>query len=333
MENAVFTRGQSNQRRRVAATGHRPGLLGAIVLAASLLLGPAGLGTRTASAQLNVEPKQLEGVGTADKRGERVNPDLVFTGHDGKAFRIGEYFDGKRPVILLLAYYDCPLLCNLMIDSVREALKTDRLRIGRDIHLVVVSIDHTNTQAMATSKRQEFLARYVHQDLSEKEKRSLVFVISEPGPVRELANTVGYYYRYLPVEQEFAHPPAIYFLTPDGVVSTMLLGVNTPARQVELALNEASNGRTASFIDTIAFSCFMFNPATGQYVISPMNVMRLGASTVAVLLFAMIGMFFLRSWLTGRRDRAAQAVQPDGDPAGARTLAAESTGRVTPAQH
>lgn len=290
---------------RLASVAQRGGFIGGkagwIAALVAALVWVSGPGAGVAAAQLNVAPSQVDGVGTADKRGTQVNRGLVFTGYDGNTFKLGDYCDGSKPVILLLAYYDCPLLCTLMIDSVRNAVnESERYRVGRDFSVLVVSIDHTNTVAMASAKQQEFVARYVHQDLTDAEKHSIMFAVSEPGPVRELADSVGYYYRYLPKEQEFAHPPAIYFLTPDGVVSTMLLGVNTPAKQVALALNEASNGRTASFIDSIGFSCFMYNPLTGQYVISPMNVMRLGASAVAVLLLGMIGGLFLRGWLKHR---------------------------------
>lgn len=262
-------------------------------------------GASPAGAQLNWEPEQLQDVGTADKRGEQVNPALQFTAWDGRSFRMGDFFDDELPVILLLAYYDCPLLCDLMIDAVRLALnENERLRPGRDFHLVLVSIDHTNTESMAAGKREAFIARYVHQDLTEVEARSVMFGLSEPQPVRELADSVGYYYRYLPQEQEYAHPPAIYFLTPDGVVSSMLLGINTPGQQVAMALNQASEGETAGLFASIVFSCFAFDPNTGQYTLAAMNVMRLGASLAAVFLLGFIGILFLRGWLRKRRAQA-----------------------------
>ncbi|MGP1347381.1 MAG: hypothetical protein ACTS3F_12035 [Phycisphaerales bacterium] len=268
-----------------------------------------------ATAQLNIEPEQLDSVGTADKRGTQVDPELSFTGFDGQPFRIARYFDAQRPVILLLAYYDCPLLCDLMIDSARVALnENEELRPGDDYHLLVVSIDHTNTLAHAQAKRDLFLARLAHQDLTDDQKRSIQFAISEPTAVRALADQVGYYYRYLPKEQEFAHPPAIYFLTPTGVVSSMLLGVNTPPKQVRIALADASEGRTAGLFDNIAFSCFAYDPATGKYTLHAMNVMRLGASGAAIILFSIIGALFLRSWLRNRRTNTQSPMDNGKEP-------------------
>jgi protein SCO1/2 len=246
-----------------------------------------------ANAQVILESvEDLEGVGVVDMRGESVDRSLAFTNWRGDRFTLDSQFDGERPVVLLLAYYDCPLLCDLMLDAAKTALAELDQRPGRDYRVLVVSIDHTNTTEQAKQKRDAFIAGF-DPLLSDSEGEAVVFATSQAEPVRALANQVGYIYRYLPENGEFAHPPAIMFLKPDGTVHTTLMGIGTKAKQVELALNDASDGRTASFFEEILFSCYDYDPKTGKFTPAAMNIMRLGASGVAVLLAVVIGGLFI----------------------------------------
>ncbi len=246
-----------------------------------------------AHAQVILESlPDLEGVGVADKRGESVDPALTFTDAAGANFTLASQLDGELPVVLLLAYYDCPLLCDLMLDATKTALAELDQRPSTDYRVLVVSIDHTNTTDQARTKRDLFVAGF-NPPLTPTEGAAVVFATSQADPVRALANQVGYNYRYLPDNGEFAHPPAIMFLKPDGTVHTTLLGVGTSAKQVELALNEASDGRSASFFEKIAFSCYDYDPETGQYTPAVMNIMRLGAGGAALLLALIVSALFL----------------------------------------
>lgn len=226
-------------------------------------------------------PPQVEGVGIIDRVGATIQPDLKFRDSDGRDITIGDVFDGKRPVILVMAYYDCPLLCTLTLNSLQEAINDVSLKLGEDYRIVTVSFDHADTTSMAASKKAMYLLGYRDENVAED---SWIFCTSEPEPARELARAVGFRYKYLPESGEFSHPSGIFFLTPKGVLSGFIENIKFRSKDVKLALMNAADGKLGSLFDRVEFTCYMYDPKTGQYVVQPMTVMRIvGGATVLAL--------------------------------------------------
>ncbi len=94
-------------------------------------------------------------------------------------------------------------------------------------------------------------------------------------------------------------------LSPEGMVSRYLYGVQYDPRDLKLALVEASEGKVGSTLDRILLYCFHYDASAGKYTAVAQNIMRLtGAVTIAIL-GTVLAIFWLRDEKRHRRDPSA----------------------------
>ncbi len=113
--------------------------------------------TATAFAADPVLPEQLEGVGVEEKLGAEIDLDLTFVAENGYPVALRDYFQEGRPVILNLVYYSCPMLCNLVLNGQTKTLREIPWTPGDEYEVVTISIDPTETFALAQQKKQLYL--------------------------------------------------------------------------------------------------------------------------------------------------------------------------------
>lgn len=263
----------------------------ACALAAALLF------TGVAPAQLVRDSlPELEGVGIVDKKGAQIPPGLTFKDSTGRDVRFEEFFDGERPVLLVMAYYRCPLLCTLVLNQVQRVLNEMKWTAGDQFRIVTVSFDHASTTEQANAKHQLYLSGY-GRDVPPS---AWPFLTGDAENIRALANGVGYHYKFLPETGEFAHPAALIILTPTGTVHNYIEKLGFVSGEVQLALGEARAGTAGTIFDRVVNFCFSYNHETGRYTANAMNLMRVGASASAVALGTFIGVVAWRG-RTARR--------------------------------
>ena len=227
----------------------------------------------------NTMPGPLKEVRYDQRPGEQVPLELAFRDEAGRAVKLGDYF-GQRPAILVLAYYHCPMLCDMVLQGVETGLKPLSLDPGKDFDVVVVSIDPAETPAMAARKKGEILERYGRPGT----EAGWHFLTGTPPSISRLANAVGFHYVYDKDRNEFAHAAGMVILTPQGKVSRYLFGVEYPARFIRLGLVESAGGKIGGVVDQVLLYCFHYDPTIGRYSAVTLNIVRLaGLATVAGL--------------------------------------------------
>ncbi len=218
-----------------------------------------------------------------------------FTDHEGRELALGECF-GKRPVVLALVYYECPMLCGLVLEGMVQSLRGVSFTTGTDFDVLVVSIDPEETPALAAAKRKNTLAAY-GLAADDPAAGAWRFLVGKEPDVRALADAVGFEYSYIPETDQWAHAAGITVLTPQGVVARILFGVEFAPRDLRLALVEAAQGAIGSPLDQVLLRCFQYDPTHGKYGFAILALVRLlGTATLVVLL-----LFVLRSLLRERR--------------------------------
>lgn len=253
------------------------------------------VGAAPARAQL-VSDKPLEanqGVRVEDHRGTPLPLDATLTDAQGRARTLGDYFDGKHPVVVVPAYYDCPLLCPLVLDNVKDALRGMKWTAGDEFRVLTFSFNHANTTAQAKGKQDLELFGY-DRKIDDPDK-AWAFCTTDAKNARKICDALGYYYKYLPETGQFSHHAAIFFCRADGKVNGFIEGLKYQPQQITLALQEAADGKIGSLFDRVVFCCYQYDPKTGKYVISPMNVMRIGASGAGLLLGVVLVALFASS--------------------------------------
>lgn len=285
-------------------------LLGAI--ATSWLCGPA------ASAQtMNKTPPQIENIDVVEHIGRQVPKELSFTDQTGKPRLLDEYFHSGKPSVVLLVYYKCPMVCDVVMSKTVETLNKIDYAAGKDYNLLVFSFDGRETTADAKTAYNVHLSSYGRglPEEAANSKDAWQFHTGDVVSNKQLAEALGFKYRLLGNGQ-FSHGIAQFVLTPDGRVSRYLYGYQQAPKDMTLALMEASQGKLVRTVgERIMNYCYMFDSATGKYTLQAMRVMQIGAMLTLTLLTSLIGGLFLAEWIRRRVKRTAALARPAAHPA------------------
>jgi protein SCO1/2 len=263
---------------RISRSPARLGLLLAL-----FLLAPA-----PARAAGPILPPQLENVGFDQRLNEQVPLDLTFTDSKGREVQLGDYFHQGRPVILVLVYFQCPKLCNLVLNGMTQGMLEMSLTAGEEYEVVTVSFDPREDWRLAASKRESYLRRYGRPAA----EHGWHFLTGEQNSIRQLAQSVGFRYRYDSLRDQFLHASGIMILTPEGKISRYFYDVRYPGRDLRLGLVEASQNKIGSPVDQILLYCFHYDPSLGKYSATVMNFVRLGGVLTLIGIGGML--WFLR---------------------------------------
>ena len=238
-------------------------------------------------------PGPLKEVGFDQRLGEKLPLDLAFVDNSGRDVVLGDYF-GDRPVVLTFVYYDCPMLCPMVLNGVAKTLGVLKLDVGDAFDVVVISIDPRETPLQATDQKLATVKRYGREQTA----GGWHFLTGDEESVRRITEAAGFRYAWVEENQEFAHASGMIVATPDGTLSKYLYGLDFPPKDVRLALVEASEGQIGTVVDQILLYCFRYDPKLGKYTAVVTRILRLAA----LVFLAVLGSFL---WIMWRRDRLA----------------------------
>jgi protein SCO1 len=239
------------------------------------------------------KPGLLSKIGIDQRIGQSIPLDLVFTDESGQQVKLGQYF-GKRPVILALVYYECPMLCTQVLNGLVSALGVMKFDVGREFDVVAVSFNPKEGPGLASQKKAAYVERYGRPQSA----AGWHFLTGTQESIDRLTHAVGFRYAYDERIGQYAHGAGIELLTPRGVLAKYFYGIEFSARDIRLGLIEASEERIGTPIDDVLLLCYHYDPASGTYGAAVMKMVRLGgiATLVALVSFMLVSL---------RRDRAA----------------------------
>jgi protein SCO1/2 len=234
----------------------------------------------------NTKPSILDQVGLDQRLNQQVPLDLAFNDESGQAVQLQQYF-GQKPVILMLVYYQCPMLCTQVLNGFTGAmLGIRRFDIGREFNVVTVSIDPRDKPQDAAAAKE----RYLNQ-------------------IDSLAQAVGFRYAWDPEIQQYAHASGIMLLTPQGRVAQYYYGIEYSPRDIQLGLIEASKGKIGNVVDQVLLYCYHYDPRQGRYGAAIFNVLRLSALATVLALGGFMLIMFRRDSLAARKGRLTRTAE------------------------
>ena len=236
------------------------------------------------------------------KLNTQISLGLVFRDEAGEAVALKDYF-GRQPVVLVLGYYECPMLCTLVLNGLVQGLLDVRWSIGKEFTVLNVSIDPRETPQLAAAKRNAYVKRYGRAGAAQ----GWHFLTGQERAIQQLAGEVGFHYAYDPAGKQYAHPSGLVILTPEGKVARYFFGVHYSPRELHSALSAASSNRVGTPIQKLILLCFHYNPLRGKYGATILFLLRcLGAVTIVALAW----LIWKGSWIAGPEPRPESPAKP-----------------------
>ena len=226
--------------------------------------------------------------------------DAAFRDEAGRPVKLGDYFGGKKPVILTLVYYRCPLLCGLELQGLARSLKPLAMDVGREFEIVTISIDPEETPELAAAKKDAYIKRYGRPGA----ERGWHFLTGKPDAIARVAGAAGFRYVYDPASKQFTHASGLVVATPGGKISRYLYGIDYSPRDLQFALMQSSAERIGSPVAKFLMFCYDYNAATGKYTVAIMKLVQVLGTATALALAAFMVVMFRRDRI---RDRATMA--------------------------
>jgi protein SCO1/2 len=260
-------------------------LRGMRTVAALLVLAIVTPPSLSAAANAPRPDDVLAGIDVRQRLGEALPLDAVFTDESGARVELGDYF-GDRPVVLALVYYECPMLCTLVLNGLVKALRAMKYEPGEEFEIVVVSFDPEETPDLAAAKKAKYVDAYDRDSGGE----GWHFLTGDVGSIERLTDAAGFDYVYDPQRDEYAHAATLMIVTPEGKLARYLFGVEYSSRDLQLAVVEASQGTIGGVVERFLLFCYHYDPALGRYSAAAMNLVRLGgvATVSGMVIFFMV---------------------------------------------
>ena len=244
----------------------------------------------------NSTPADLQGVGVDQHLGAKLDLSVPFTDDHGVTGPLGRFFNQGKPILMAIVYYSCPGLCNYHLNGLTEDFKQLKWVAGKDFEVIAISMLASETPKLAADKKDSYLQSYGHPEAAD----GWHFLVGSKENIDKVASQVGFRFRWIESEKQFAHAAASYVLTPTGKISRYLMGIQPEIPTLRMSLVEAGHGAVGSVLEQVMMFCFQFDPHKNKYTLYAWNVMRIGA----ILMVLLLAVVLIPLW---RRDRAAKA--------------------------
>jgi len=240
-------------------------------------------------------PPALDKIGIEQKLGEQLPLDTQVTDEDGKTVTLGNYFTNGRPAVLALVYYECPMLCNEVLNGLTGSLKGISLDAGKDFDVIALSFDarENDKPGLAKNKKAAYLERYGRTNAD----KGWHFLTASQASIDAITKAAGYTYRWDEKSNQFAHAGGVMVVTPQGKMSRYFYGIDYSPRDLKLGLIDSADNKIGSAADQMLLYCYHYDPATGKYGLAILSVIRLGA-VLTLLGMGAMGFVF---WRRGKR--------------------------------
>ena len=241
-------------------------------------------------------PPPVKEVGFDQRLGESIPLDLVFKDEAGKDVRLSQYF-GKRPVVLSLVYFNCPMLCGMTTDGLVRSVRALRFEPGTDYEILSVSFDPRETPEMASEKKRTVMSQYGRKS----GPGGWHFLTGDAASIAALTSAVGFRYVWDAEQKQFAHATGITLLTPQGRIAKYFFGIEYPTKDLRLAIIEASEEKIGNVVDQLLLLCYHYDPKAGRYTVAVRNLVRGGAVLTLVALVGFVAIMLRRERASAKR--------------------------------
>ncbi len=244
-------------------------------------------------SEANGIPEALKKIGIEQKLGAQLPLDTELKDENGKLVRLGDYFKSGRPVIIAFVYYECPMLCNQVLNGLSGSLKGITFNAGTDFDVVAISFDSKefDKPEIAKNKKIGYMERYGRPGT----EKGWHFLSGTEESIQRVTSAAGFSFEWDEKTNQFAHAAAVMVATPDGKLSRYHYGIDYAPRDIKFSLMESSQSRVGNAAEQLLLYCYHYDPASGKYGLAILNVIRLGGIATLLGLGFMAVVFWRRN--------------------------------------
>lgn len=235
---------------------------------------------KQAAGNSNETPAELKGVGIKEHLGETIDLNLQVRDEAGQLRTLGSFFSSHKPVMLSPVYFNCPGLCNYHFNGVVETLQNVDWNPGDKFNVIAFSFDSKEGSELAVAKKENYMKMYNRPGT----ENGFHFLTTDEATIKKLTEALGFEFRWNAQANEWSHASAAIVITPDGKISRYLHGIAFEPKDMKLALNEASNGKIGSIIDSVVLFCFKYDEHKSKYGLEVFRVVQLGGALMVLIL-------------------------------------------------
>ena len=245
-----------------------------------------------AQSASNGLPDALQKIGIEQKLGEQLPLETEFKNEDGQLIKLDRIFTSGRPVILAFVYYECPMLCNEVLNGLSGSLKGISLDAGKDFDVVAISFDTRENEKpeLAKNKKAAYLERYARPGT----EKGWHFLTGTQASIDAVTKAAGFGFRWDEKSEQFAHAGGVMIVTPQGKMSRYFYGIDYSPRDLKLGVMESAENRVGNAADQMLLYCYHYDPATGKYGLAILSIIRIGAVLTLLGMGAMGFVFWRR---------------------------------------
>jgi protein SCO1/2 len=183
----------------------------------------------------------------------------------------------------------------MTLNSLMQALRVLKLKAGTDYQVVAFSFDSKESPVMASAAKGRYVRDYNRAGTAD----GFHFLTADEKSIRTLADSIGFHYKWDEISGQWAHATGVMVVTPEGKLSQYFYGLEYSARDLQLSMVEASQGKIGTIVDRILLYCYRYDPATGKYGLVVIRSVRIVGALTALALFTFMFVMFRRDARAG----------------------------------
>ena len=238
-----------------------------------------------------IADKHLNTIDAENKLGQKISKNIQIMSDQDKLITLDNIFNQGSPVVLVMAYYQCPMLCSLVLNGLSKALTESYLTPGDDYSILTVSIDPEENSSLSKEKKTNYINNYFSKEISSD---FWTFSTTTQNNINQLTSELGFIYSYDDQINQFAHPAIVYVLTEEGIISKQIFGINPTSNDLKLSILSARNNEVSSIFDKILLYCYKYDPKAGNYTMLASNVMKVAGASTIFIMGGFLSFFWIR---------------------------------------
>jgi len=219
-----------------------------------------------------------------EKLGQNVTSNIYLKDSLGNIVDLKSFFVDKT-VLINFAYFTCPKLCHLIVDSMTQALSEMKQKDLDKLTVLTISFDHRddlNSTRMFKNKHFTKFKESTNLDINWE------FLYGDSETISRLTKSLGFRYFYNEKSNQYSHSSVLVFLSPFGRVTRYLYGIMFSSFDFKMSILESLKNKSVSTVESVLLFCYNYDPDEKGYVIEAVKLMKYTCVFTVIIIISLL---------------------------------------------